>query len=147
MQLRERLTAEMKTAMKSRDSLRLSAIRMILSSVKNRDIELKREMDDREITETIVTLCKQRRESIRLFKEAGRQELVDKEEAELALMLEFLPQQLTREELESLVDKAIAETSATSGKDMGKVMKVLQSQVSGRADGKLVSEVVKQKLA
>lgn len=147
MQLRERLTAEMKTAMKSRDSLRLSAIRMILSSVKNRDIELKREMDDREITETIVTLCKQRRESIRLFKEAGRQELVDKEEAELALMLEFLPQQLTREELESLVDKAIAETAATSGKDMGKVMKVLQSQVSGRADGKLVSEVVKQKLA
>ena len=147
MQLRERLTSEMKEAMKSRDALRLSVIRGILSSVKNRDIELRRELGDAEITETIVTLCKQRRESIRLFKEAGRQELVDKEEAELALLLEFLPRQLTREELQSLVDQAIAETSATSGKDMGKVMKALAPSVSGRADGKLVSEVVKEKLA
>lgn len=147
MQLRERLNSEMKEAMKSRDALRLSAIRMVLSAVKNRDIELRRELNDAEITETIVTLCKQRRESIRLFKEAGRQELVDKEEAELALLTEFLPRQLTREELESLVDKAIAETSATSGKDMGKVMKALLPSVSGRADGKLVSEVVKEKLA
>lgn len=147
MQLQERLTAEMKEAMKSRDALRLSTIRMLLSLVKNRAIELKRELSDPEITEAIVTLCKQRRESIRLFKEAGRQELVDKEEAELALLLAFLPQQLTREELESLVDKVIAETSATSGKDMGKVMKALQPLVSGRADGKLVSEVVKEKLA
>lgn len=147
MQLRERLTAEMKESMKSRDTLRLSTIRGVISSVKNRDIELRRELNDSEITEAIVTLCKQRRESIRLFKEAGRQELVDKEEAELAILLGFLPQQLTREELESLVDKAIAETSATSGKDMGKVMKALLPSVSGRADGKLVSEVVKEKLA
>ena len=147
MQLRERLRAEMKEAMKSREVLRLSTIRNVLSSVKNREIELRRELGDPEITETIVTLCKQRRESIRLFKEAGRQELVDKEEAELALLLGFLPQQLSRQEVESLVDLAIAETSATSGKDMGKVMKVLQPSVSGRADGKMVSEVVKEKLA
>lgn len=147
MQLRERLTAELKEAMKSRDTLRLSTIRMVLSSVKNRDIELRRELNDSEITETIVTLCKQRRESIRLFKEAGRQELVDKEEAELALLMGYLPQQLTREELESLVMKVIAEVGATSGKDMGKVMKTLQPQVAGRAEGKLVSEVVKEKLA
>jgi uncharacterized protein len=147
MQLRERLQAEMKQAMKSREALRLSVIRMVISAVKNRDIELRRELNDSEITETIVTLCKQRRESIRLFREAGRQELVDKEEAELALLLEFLPQQLTREELASLVEKAIAETSASGGKDMGKVMKHLIPSVSGRADGKLVSEVVKEKLA
>ena len=147
MQLRERLQAEMKEAMKSRDALRLSTIRMVISSVKNRDIELRRELGEAEITETIVTLCKQRRESIRLFKEAGRQELVDKEEAELALLMSFLPQQLTREELASLVDKVILETSATSGKDMGKVMKALTPLVSGRAEGKLVSEVVKEKLA
>lgn len=147
MQLRERLNAEMKQAMKDRDSLRLSTIRMILSTVKNRDIEKRSELSDAEITETIVTLCKQRRESIRLFKEAGRQELVDKEEAELKLMQEFLPQQLTREELETLVEEAIAATSASGGKDMGKVMKHLQPSVSGRADGKLVSEVVKEKLA
>jgi hypothetical protein len=147
MQLRERLNAGMKDAMKSRDALRLSAIRMLLSSVKNREIELRRELGETEITETIVTLCKQRRESIRLFKEAGRQDLVDKEEAELALLMDFLPQQLTREEIESLVDKVITETAATSGKDMGKVMKALQPLVSGRADGKLVSEVVKERLA
>ncbi|MCM0081214.1 GatB/YqeY domain-containing protein [Geomonas sp. Red32] len=137
----------MKEAMKSRNAAKLSAIRMVLSAVKNRDIELRRELNDAEITETIATLCKQRRESIKLFKEAGRQELVDKEEAELNLMLTFLPQQLTREELESLVTKIIAETSASGGKDMGKVMKALMPHVSGRADGKLVSEIVKEKLA
>lgn len=147
MQLRERLTAEMKEAMKSRDSLRLSAIRMLLSTVKNREIDLRHELSDAEITDAIGTLCKQRRESIRLFKEAGRQELVDKEEAELAVLMEFLPQQLTREELDALVAKVIAETSASSAKDMGKVMKALQPSVAGRADGKLVSEVVKEKLA
>jgi uncharacterized protein len=147
MQLRERLQSDMKEAMKSRDALRLSVIRMVLSSVKNREIELRHELGDAEITETISTLCKQRRESIRLFKEAGRQELVDKEEAELALMMSFLPQQLTRDEIIALVDKAIAETSASSGKDMGKVMKALVPTVSGRADGKLVSEIVKEKLA
>lgn len=147
MQLQERLNADLKEAMKSRDALRISAIRMLLSSVKNRAIELRRDLSDAEVTETIVTLCKQRRESIRLFKEAGRQELVEKEEAELALLTGYLPQQLTREELVSLVEKVIAETSATSGKDMGRVMKALQPQVSGRADGKLVSEVVKEKLA
>ena len=147
MQLLERLNAEMKEAMKSRETLRLSTIRSVISTVKNRGIELRRDLNDAEITEAIVTLCKQRRESIRLFKEAGRQDLVDKEEAELAILLGFLPQQLTREELESLVDQAIAETAATSGKDMGRVMKALQPSVSGRADGKLVSEVVKEKLA
>jgi len=146
MQLRERLVAEMKQAMKSRDSLRLSTIRMALSSVKNREIEVKHELSDSEITDTISTLCKQRRESIRLFKEAGRQELVDKEEAELATLTEFLPQQLSREEVVALVDKAIAETSAAGGKDMGKVMKALMPSVSGRADGKMVSEVVKERL-
>ncbi|GAW68663.1 aspartyl-tRNA amidotransferase subunit B [Geoanaerobacter pelophilus] len=147
MQLQERLNADLKEAMKSRDALRISTIRMLLSSVKNRAIELRRDLSDAEVTETIVTLCKQRRESIRLFKEAGRQELVDKEEAELELLTGYLPQQLTREELVSLVEKVIAETSATSGKDMGKVMKAIQPLVSGRADGKLVSEVVKEKLA
>lgn len=147
MQLQERLNADLKEAMRSRDALRLSTVRMLLSSVKNRAIELRRDLSDAEITETIVTLCKQRRESIRLFKEAGRQELVDKEEAELTLLTGYLPRQLTREELVSLVEKVIAETSATSGKDMGRVMKALQPLVSGRADGKLVSEVVKEKLA
>src|SRR5690242_6241655 len=141
--LRERLQAQMKEAMRSRDTLRLSAIRMVISAVKNRDIELRRELNDAEITDTIVTLCKQRRESIRLFKEAGRQELVDKEEAELELLMSFLPQQSTREELEALVVQAITDTSAAGAKDIGKVMKALAPSVAGRADGKLVSEIVK----
>lgn len=147
MSLRERLNDELKSSMKSKDELKLSVIRMIRSSMKNREIDLKHELDDREIIEIISTLCKQRRESIRLFSEASRQDLVDKEEKELALLLEFLPQQLTREELEDLVMKTIAECGAQGGKDMGRVMKALQPSVAGRADGKLVSEVVKEKLA
>jgi len=147
MQQLERLNSDLKEAMKAREALRVSTIRMVLSSVKNRGIELRRDLTDAEITETIVTLCKQRRESIRLFKEAGRQDLVDKEEAELALLMGYLPQQLTREEVVSLVEKVIAESGAAGPKDMGKVMKSLQPSVAGRADGKLVSEVVKEKLA
>ena len=97
MSLREQLSDEMKTAMKARDELRLSTIRMIRSSVKNRDIDLKRELSDQEIVDVLATLVKQRRESIRLFGEAGRSDLVEKEEKELAVLLHFLPQQLSRE--------------------------------------------------
>ena len=146
MSLRERLSDEMKQAMKARDELRLSTIRLIRSAVKNRDIELKRELSDQEIVEAIATLVKQRRESIRLFADAGRQDLVDKEERELTVLLEFLPQQLNREEVAALVDKAIAESGAQGARDMGKVMKVLMPHVAGRADGKMVSDVVREKL-
>lgn len=144
--LRERLSDEMKQAMKARDELRLSTIRLIRSAVKNRDIELKRELNDQEIVEAIATLVKQRRESIRLFVDAGRQDLVDKEERELTVLLGFLPQQLNREEVAALVEKAIAESGAQGGKDMGKVMKALMPHVAGRADGKMVSDVVREKL-
>ena len=146
MALRERLSEEMKNAMKARDDLRLSAIRLIRSAVKNKDIELKRELNDQEIMEVIATLGKQRRESIRMFTEAGRNDLVTKEEKELAVLLDFLPQQLGREEIAALVEKAIAECGAQGGKDMGKVMKALMPHVAGRADGKMVSDVVREKL-
>jgi uncharacterized protein YqeY len=147
MSLRERLDAELKSAMKSKDSLKLSVIRMIRSSVKNREIELHHELDDREITEILSTLGKQRRESIRLFKEADRQDLVVKEEKELGVLLEFLPQQLSREEIEALVGQVIIDCGAQGSKDMGKVMKLLAPVIAGRADGKIVSEVVREKLA
>lgn len=133
--------------MKSKDSLKLSVIRMIRSSVKNREIELHHELDDREITEILSTLGKQRRESIRLFKEADRQDLVVKEEKELGVLLEFLPQQLSREEIEALVGQVIIDCGAQGSKDMGKVMKLLAPVIAGRADGKIVSEVVREKLA
>jgi uncharacterized protein YqeY len=146
MSLRESLSEEMKEAMKAKDSLRLSSIRMIRSAVKNKDIELKREIAEQEIVEVIATLVKQRRESIRLFSEAGRQDLVEKEEQELAILLGFLPQQLSREAVAELVDRVIGECGAQGGKDMGRVMKALMPYVAGRADGKMVSDVVREKL-
>lgn len=144
--MRERLSEEMKNAMKAKDDLRLSTIRLIRSAVKNKDIELKRELNEQEIVELIASLGKQRRESIRMFGEAGRQDLVEKEEKELAVLLEFLPQQLGREEVAALVEKAIAECGAQGARDMGKVMKALMPHVAGRADGKMVSDLVKEKL-
>lgn len=147
MTLRDRLNEEMKGAMKARDELRLSAIRLIRSSVKNREIELRRDLSEQEVIEVVATLVKQRRESIRMFGEAGRADLVEKEEKELALLLEFLPQQLARDEVEALVVKAIAESGAQGARDMGKVMKALIPAVAGKADGSLVSAIVKEKLA
>jgi len=147
MSLRDRLTDEMKVAMKSRDDLRLSTIRLIRSAVKNREIELRREFEDAEIIEVIASMIKQRRESIRLFTQGARADLVEKEEKELSALLGFLPPQLERAELEELAQKAIAECGAQGMKDLGKVMKVLAPQVAGRADGKIVAEVVKARLA
>ncbi|GFE57514.1 GatB/YqeY domain-containing protein [Geobacter sp. AOG1] len=147
MSLKDQLTEEMKLAMKARDELRLSVIRLVRSAVKNREIDQKRELDDQGINEVIASLVKQRRESIRMFGEAGRADLVAKEEQELQVLLAFLPRQLDREEVGELVAKAIAASGAQGPKDMGLVMKALQSQVAGRADGKMVSEVVREKLA
>ncbi len=147
MTLRERLVEEMKVAMKAKDDLKLSVIRMVRSSIKNREIDLKRELDDQGVTEIIAGVVKQRKESIRLFKEAGREDLVAKEEKELALLLEFLPKQLDRGEIEVLVAKAIAECGAQGAGDLGKVMKVLKPLVAGVADGKLVNDIVREKLA
>ncbi|ANA41263.1 MULTISPECIES: GatB/YqeY domain-containing protein [Geobacter] len=145
--LRDRLNEEMKEAMKARDEVRLSAIRLVRSSVKNREIEARRELSEQEVTEVVSSLVKQRRESIRMFGEAGRTDLVEKEERELRVLLGFLPQQLTREEIKGLVASVITETGAQSVKDMGRVMKALMPHVAGRADGSLVSAIVKEQLA
>lgn len=147
MTLRDKLVDEMKTAMKARDNGKVSAIRLVRSAVKNREIDLGKELDDREITEVIASLAKQRRESIRLFQEAGRNDLVTKEERELAILLDFLPKQLDRNEITEIVAKAVAKSGAQGLRDMGKVMKIVMPQVSGRADGNAVSEIVKEKLS
>jgi uncharacterized protein YqeY len=147
MSLKDRLTEEMKVAMKAHDDLRLSTIRMVRSAVKNREIELKRELDDPGISEVISSLVKQRRESIRLFGQAERHDLVEKEEKELAVLCAFLPPQLARAELEELVARVIVECGAQGGKDIGKVMKALAPHVAGRADGKAVADVAREKLA
>ncbi len=147
MSLKEQLNESMKTAMKARDNLRLSAVRMIRSAVKNREIDSRVEMDDQGIIEVISSLVKQRRESIRMYQEGNRSDLVEKEEAELAVLMEFLPIQLSVDEINALIDRIIAETGAAGPKDMGKVMKMLTPLTAGKADGKAVSDAVKQKLA
>lgn len=147
MSLKDQLNESMKTAMKARDDLRLSAVRMVRSMVKNREIDQKKELNDQEIIEVISTLVKQRRESIRMYREGNRPDLVEKEEAELEVLLGFLPAQLGSAEIETLVDRIIAETGAQGAKDMGRVMKALTPLTAGKADGKAVSDTVKQKLA
>lgn len=147
MSLKDQLDESMKTAMKARDTLRLSAVRMVRSMVKNREIDQKIELDDLGIIEVITTLAKQRRESIRMYQDGNRPDLAEKEEAELAILLEYLPTQLSAAEISELVDRIITETGAQGAKDMGRVMKVLAPLTAGKADGKTVSETVKQKLA
>ena len=147
MSLKDQLNESMKTAMKARDTLRLSAVRMILSMVKNREIDQKKELNDQDVIEVISTLAKQRRESIRMYGEGNRPDLVEKEEAELEVLLGFLPAQLSNTEIEALVDRIISETGALGARDMGRVMKALTPLTAGKADGKTVSDTVKQKLA
>jgi len=147
MTLKEQLTDAMKQAMKAHDNLRLSAVRMIRSSIQNREIDQKCELDDQGVREVITSLVKQRRDSIRLYLEGNRQDLVEKEEAELAILIGFLPAQLDVAEISELVTRVIREVGATSIKDLGRVMKTLTPMTAGRADGKTVSDIVRQQLS
>jgi len=147
MNLKQQLTEAMKTAMKAKDSLRLSAVRMILAAVKNREIEQRQELDDEAVLGVLTTLAKQRREAAQAYRDGGREDLAAKEEAELAMLQDFLPAPLTREELVALIERAVVETGAASMKDMGKVMKIVSTETLGRADGKTVSDLVKARLS
>jgi Uncharacterized conserved protein len=147
MNLKQQLTEAMKTAMKAKDSLRLSAVRMILAAVKNREIEQRQELDDEAVLGVLTTLAKQRREAAQAYRDGGREDLAAKEEAELAMLQDFLPAPLTREELIALIERAVVETGAASMKDMGKVMKIVSAETLGRADGKTVSDLVKARLS
>ena len=147
MTFREQLDADLKTAMKAKDEVGLSVIRMIRSVVKNREIDQKKILDDAGIFEVVAMLVKQHRESVRMFRDAGRDELVAKEEAELALLLDFLPRQLTEEEVVRIVSEAVSTTGASGLKDLGMVMKAVKPLVTGLADGSMVSRIVKEKLS
>ncbi len=147
MTLKEQLNDAMKAAMKARDDLRLSAVRMVRSAVKNREIDQKKELDDQGVIDVVSTLVKQRRESIRMYQEGNRPELAEKEEAELNVLLGFLPAQLAPEEIEELVARIIIETGAQGAKDMGRVMKAVTPLTAGKADGRTVSDIVRSKLA
>lgn len=147
MTLQTQLNDAMKEAMKAKDSLRLNAIRLIKTAVKNREIDERRELGEQEVIAVLSSLVKQRKESAQVYRENGRQELAEKEELELAVIQSFLPAQLDEAGIRQLIEAAVAETGAASPKDMGKVMKIVSAQTLGRADGKLVSELVKARLA
>ena len=133
--------------MRSQDKERLRALRNIKSFLKNKAIEAKRDLEDKEVVQYLSTLAKQRRESIEAYETAGRDDLVAQETSELKVIQGYLPQPLTDSELDELIAKAIAETGAAGPQDMGKVMKALKEKVTGRADGKVVSAKVRDKLS
>ncbi len=147
MSLQDRLTQAMKEAMKAKDSLRLNTIRGVRTAIKNREIETGRPLDDDAVVGVISSLAKQRRESAAAYADGGRPELAAKEEAELQVLQEFLPAQLSEEEIRALIAETVAAVGAQGPKDMGRVMKELTPKTRGRADGKLVSELVRAHLA
>lgn len=141
------LQDEMKQALKAKDNLKLSVIRMLISEIKKVQIDKKKELSDEEIIEVIQRYAKQRKEAIKQYKDAKREDLAQKEEQELEIVSKFLPKQLSEEEIVKIVEQVIKETGASSMKDMGKVMKMVMEKVKGRADGSLVSKIVKEKLS
>jgi len=145
--LRDRIADEMRAAMKAREQARVSTLRMLMAAMKNTQVEKGHELDDEEVVEVIAREAKRRRESMDAFEKGGRPELVEKEGAELAVLESYLPERLSGEELAALVDAAIAETGASSPKEMGNVMKVVMPKVKGRADGTAVSAAVRARLA
>lgn len=148
MSLKEQLTEDMKQAMKAKEAgkLRLSVIRMVRSAIKNVEIDSKKELSEEGVLDIVSKEVKMRRDSMEEFKKADRQDLVDQLEQEIAILLPYLPQQLTEAEVRALVSEAVATSGAASPKDMGKVMALLMPKVKGRADGKLVNNIVRESL-
>jgi uncharacterized protein len=147
MTLIKQVEQDMIQAAKAKDKIRLSALRLIKTATHNREIDLKRELNEAEMLQLLSGMVKQRKDSIEQFAKGGRTDLVAQEEAELAIIQAFMPQQLSREEVEAEIEKAVVEAGATSIKDMGKVMKVLMPRITGKADGKMVGDLVKARLA
>jgi len=147
MSLREQVISDLTAAMKAQDAARTSTLRMVKAALMNREIEKGGQVDEDEMVKLLRSLVKQRRDSIEQYEKAGRQDLVDKEAAEVQVIESYLPQAATREEIEAVVIAVVAETGATSIKDMGRVMKAAQSKLAGKnADGRTVSEIVKARL-
>jgi uncharacterized protein YqeY len=147
MSLTEQINQDMKAAMKARQADRLGTIRQLRSAIKNKEIELRHPLDDTAILAVIGTLVKQRRESAQLYRDNHRPELAAKEEAELAILQEYLPAQLSEADLRALIAAVIAATGAESLKDIGKVMPQVMAKTKGTADGRLVNQIVKELLS
>jgi uncharacterized protein YqeY len=148
MSLSDRLTQDLKLAMKSRDQLRMDVIRMIKAAVLNKEVELKRDLDDAEMSRVMTALVKQRRESVEQFEKAQRMELAAKERKEIEIIESYLPKPLSSDELDAIVASVILETGSSTLKDMGTVMKAVMARLVGQSiDGKQVSDLVKSKLS
>jgi uncharacterized protein YqeY len=146
MELHARIEQALKNAIREKNENAKDALRMLLTSLKVKEKEIRRQPDETGIHQVISSLIKQRRDSVELYEKGGRADLVTKEEEEIRILQDFLPQQLSSEQLETMVGEAVAEAGATSPKDMGRVMKILMPKVAGRADGKLVNELVRRSL-
>jgi uncharacterized protein YqeY len=148
MTLTEQISRDITEAMKARDAVRLSALRMVKAALMNGEVAKGRALDDGEAQQVLASLIKQRRDSIEQFRSGGRQDLVDKETAELGILERYAPPAVSAAEIEQAIDTAIKETGAAGPKDMGRVMKAVMSALAGRsADGKIVNELVRKKLA
>lgn len=148
MSLSKQIVSDLTASMKAQDASRTSTLRMVKAAMMNRQIEKGSELDDDDMQKLLRSLVKQRRDSVEQYEKAGRQELVDKESAEIEVIETYLPKAATADEIEKAVTAAIAETGASSMKDMGKVMKAAQAALAGKnADGRMISETVKAKLS
>ena len=146
-ELKKRITDDMKSAMKAKDKQALKAVRMILEAIKQKEIDERIELDDAQVMTVIQKMVKQRKDSISQFSDAGRTDLVEIEEAELETINNYMPEQLSDEEVALVVDKAINDSGANSMKDMGKLMGMLKAQLQGKADMSLVSQLIKSRLS
>ncbi len=147
MSLKDRINDDMKAAMRARDTGRLAAIRLVLAAIKQREVDERVTLDDAAVTAVIDKMIKQRKDSISQFEAAGRHDLVEQESAELAVLAEYMPAQLSEAEIAEQVQAAVAEIGATGPQDMGKVMGVLKAKLAGRADMTAVSARVKAALS
>lgn len=146
MSLQERIEADFKQAIRDRDPRRLSCLRLIKAAIKNKEIDHRGKLDEAQIAAVLATLAKQRKESIELFQKGKRDDLVEQEQAELNILEGYLPKPISEQELTALVEQMVQELGASGPKDLGKVMKAVMVKAQGRADGKLVNELVKKQL-
>jgi len=144
MSLKQRLTDELKNAMKNKDQLRKNVITMIRADIKQIEVDKRVELTDDDVIDIIAKQAKQRRDSMEEFAKGGREDLVDQAKQEVAMLMDYLPEQLSEEEIETIIKEVVTETGATSMKDMGKIMAAAMPKLKGKADGKVVNQIVKK---
>jgi uncharacterized protein YqeY len=146
MSLKETIQRQMTAAMKQKDAIRLGTLRMLRAAIKNREVELQQGLDDHQVVRVVRSQIKQRKEAISQYEEGGRDDLAQKEQQELAVLMSFMPRELSPEEIEGVVTNTIQELHAKDMKDMGRVMKTVMGKVADSADGKVVNDIVRKHL-